>query len=113
MFYLVILTNMITQIITKEAVHQIKFSSEDVLNTELEKMHRTLQLDKAMKLGNSYKLHVSIYFRGTNGEFLKTIATVWAVTEKYLVLKGNTLIPIHSIYDIDFISNQESLSLVA
>ena len=113
MFYLIILPNMITQIITKETVHQIKFIGEDVLNTDLEKVQRALQLDKALKLGNSYKLHVSIYFRGTNGEFLKTSATVWAVTEKYLVLKGNTLIPIHSIYDIDFISDQESFSLVA
>ena len=113
MFYLINLTDMITQMIAKETVPQIKFTREDVLSTELEKTQRKLQLEKALKLGNSYKLHVSIYFHGTNGESLKTIATVWAVTEQYLVLKGNVLIPIHSIRDIDFISDQESYMLVA
>lgn len=96
---------MVTQIITKETVHSIQFWNEDVLHTENEKQERSYKLDKAMKLGNVYKQQVCIHFKGIDGMVLKTIATIWALTETCLILKSHTMIPIKSILDIDLVAS--------
>lgn len=96
---------MMTQIITKETVHNIQFWTDDVLQTESEKQQRFYKLERAMKLGNVYKQQVCIHFKGVNGEVLKTIATIWALTETYIVLKSHIMIPIKSILEIDYVAS--------
>ena len=58
------------------------------------------KLKRAQSLGNLFKLHTLILFYGENGEYLETEATVWAVAEKYIMIKGGTVIPISSIVDV-------------
>ena len=58
------------------------------------------KLKRAQSLGNLFKLHALILFNGEDGELLETEATVWAVAEKYIMIKGGTVIPISSIIDV-------------
>ncbi len=57
-------------------------------------------LQRALTLGNLYKSHVLILFYDENGNYMETEATVWAVSEKYIMIKGGTVIPIDSIIDV-------------
>jgi hypothetical protein len=44
---------------------------------------------------------VRIYFINALGEHMETEGTVWAVTEKYVMLKGGNTIPIRAINKVD------------
>lgn len=57
-------------------------------------------LQRALRLGNLYKNHVRIQFYNESGHYMETEATIWAVTEKYVMIKGGTVIPIDSIVDV-------------
>lgn len=58
------------------------------------------KLNRALTLGNLYKTSVRIQFTSQNDEFLETEATIWAVTEKYVMLKGGVMLPIDCIIDV-------------
>ena len=60
------------------------------------------KLQKALVLGNIYKTHVQLMMVNSSHQHIKTTATVWAVTEKYVTLKGGVVIPVGSIMDIVF-----------
>ena len=81
-------------------IEQVIFSNDDVLISENDKIARKWKLERALKLGNLFKHHVEVIFINQHGERLKTTATIWAVTEAYVVLKGGKVIPINSICDI-------------
>lgn len=92
---------MAVQAISKEALKVIPFASEDVLTNEVDKKMRRWKLERAMKLGNLYKHPVQITFTNKMGERMKTTATIWAVTEEYVVVKGGNAIPVRSIYEVE------------
>ena len=58
------------------------------------------KLNRALALGNLYKVHTHILFYDENGNRIQTEATVWAVSEKYIMIKGGTVIPVSSIIDV-------------
>lgn len=92
---------MSVQIINKENIQHMGFISMDALNNEQERSLRLQKLQRAQSLGNLYKHHVKVIFYNDKLELMQTVATVWAVTEKFIVLKGGTSIPIHSIRDLE------------
>ncbi|MBL4654850.1 MAG: hypothetical protein JKY33_03395 [Bacteroidia bacterium] len=60
---------------------------------------RKAMLERATTLGNAYHSKVKIDFETTNG--IKEVeTTIWATTEKYVLLKGGIAIPIHCILDV-------------
>lgn len=59
------------------------------------------ELSYAVRLGNEFKAKTLITFETTQGP--KTVeTTVWSVTDRYLQLKGGTLIPLSSIINVRF-----------
>lgn len=88
--------------IDESIIHGFPFVKQDVLKFEEDQKERFRKLVIAMQLGNLYKQHVKIKFTNNENALFETIATVWAVTEKFVILKGNTFIPIHSIYEVEF-----------
>lgn len=59
------------------------------------------ELSYAVRLGNEFKAKTLITFETTQGP--KTVeTTVWSVADKYLQLKGGTLIPLSSIISVRF-----------
>lgn len=87
-------------VIPKEEVAKFKFVSDDVLPTEGEREERFKKLEKAMLLGNGYKTKVKITFETIEG-IRKVETTVWEASEDQLLIKGDTMIPIHAILDVE------------
>lgn len=86
---------------TKERIHLLRFANKEVINNETEKRKRSLALIRAMRLGNLFKNKVSIYFRDSLNRLIKVNTTIWGVTQKDVILKKGTLIPIHSIERVE------------
>lgn len=85
--------------VDKSQLSSISFGKND----KLEQGSRSLiryNLQRALTLGNLYKSHVLILFYNEQGSYMETEATVWAVSEKYIMIKGGTVIPIDSIIDV-------------
>jgi len=83
--------------IDKNEIKNLKFGTQEVLENEFEITERWRDLNYSMILGNIHKVPVRIIFRDENNEEYKTETTIWSVTEKNVILKNNTLIPISSI----------------
>lgn len=97
--------NTITQnptiLVEKEEITKFAFPKGDVLSSEIKRTERDSRINKGMKLGNSVKRKVKIIFEDTIG-FKKVETTIWGVTEKNIILKQGTLIPIQRIHEIKF-----------
>lgn len=87
-------------LIEKEEIPYLQFSGEEVLKSEEEKEKRWEDLTTAMQLGNIYKRKVFIYFKDNQG-LKKVRTTIWALTEKYVILKGGIVIPVWRIIKIE------------
>lgn len=88
-------------LIEKEEISKFIFPKEEVIQDAAEILLRTENLAKGLKLGNNYKGKVEILFED-NTSIKKVETTVWGVTEKYIILKGDILIPIKRIHSISF-----------
>ena len=90
------------QLIEKEQLGNLKFPDTEVLTTADEKLQLQKTLDKALALGNLDKVKVQIIFEDKEG--LKRVdTTVWGITEKNILLKGDRRIPIKRIHSIEFV----------
>lgn len=59
------------------------------------------QLNSAMILGNNFKGKCRIYFNTLDG--MKAVeTTVWSVAEKFVLLKGDIIIPVNCIAKVEF-----------
>jgi len=89
-------------LIPKEDIPQYHFVSFDVLENETEREQRSVDLQKAMLLGNTDHVKIKLYFQTTEG--LKEVeTTVWAFTDSQVVLKSGTNVPVHSISKVEFV----------
>jgi hypothetical protein len=88
-------------VISKEEIAGHHFGHQEVLSNPDAIAQRRSDLEKAMKLGNTEHNKVKIVFESTNGIFVVE-TTIWSVTQNNVMLKGNTLIPIHCIRQISF-----------
>jgi len=85
--------------IEKENVHCLSFPSHEVLETIEAKKSRNMVLNRASILGNIDHTKMHIVFKDAEG--LKRVhTTVWGVTDKYVILKGASLIPLHRIVKV-------------
>lgn len=90
------------QMVEKEQISKFNFSTNDVLQSDLEKRKRMEKLMKATTLGNAFKTKVKILFQTFEGEIMKVETTAWAVGDRFVSLKAGTHIPISSIVDVEF-----------
>ena len=87
--------------IKPEEVSTLKFTNEDVLKDEKLRIQRQRDLQKAMVLGNSFKQKVILLFKDyKSNKHLMT--TVWHSSSEYISLKGGVVLPVKSIYKIEF-----------
>jgi hypothetical protein len=62
--------------------------------------HVIEKLKKAMVLGNNFKLKSKIFFNTSEG--LKAVeTTVWSVSENHVLLKGDIVIPLNAIVQVE------------
>lgn len=86
-------------LIEKEQIVELKFPKTEVLNDEESKRERSRKIHRATSLGNLEKHKVMIVFSDTQG-VKKVSTTIWAQTEKKIILKGGNSIPVHCIWDV-------------
>lgn len=88
--------------IEKELIPVLHFPVSEVLFSKYDRDRRRNELDKALELGNGEHIKVRIFFEDV--EDLKLVeTTIWGVTEKAVLLKGDLQLPIHRIIEIQTI----------
>lgn len=89
------------QTIPKEQVAALRFPSQDVIHHPYKKSERMAKLLLATKLGNLEQGKIRIYFYDDTGpKMVET--TIWATSDKSVILKQGMIIPIHCISDVSF-----------
>jgi hypothetical protein len=93
--------NDIVTLVEKEDIKEFKFNQGDVLISEEQKNERQARIKRGMRLGNSFKRKVKIVFEDIEG-IKKVETTIWGFTDKNVILKKTTIIPIRCIHEIKF-----------
>lgn len=86
-------------IIEKEDIASLKFPPTDVLDDDAEMKTRISEINRALSLGNLEHSKIKIFFEDNESKKIVN-TTVWAVTDKNVVLKQGVMIPIHRIYKL-------------
>lgn len=86
-------------IIEKEEIASLKFPATDVLDDDNEKKTRISEINRALSLGNLEHSKIKIFFEDYESKKIVN-TTVWAVTDKNIILKQGVMIPIHRIYKL-------------
>lgn len=90
----------IIQKVNKEEIKFLHFPKEDVLFFDEDRTIRNKNLTNAISLGNLDHQKVKIIFQDIEGS-KEVETTIWAVTDKDIVLKQGTTIPIHRIVNVN------------
>ena len=88
-------------LIVKEDVSELNFPKDNVLIDVEEQKKLKSKINKALKLGNALKGKVKIIFEDDEGRKMVE-TTIWGVTDKNILLKKTTIVPIRRIHDIKF-----------
>lgn len=88
--------------VPKETIGAVAFAAQDVLSDSTQVAERQSRLLRAMSLGNLYHHKVTITYQLHQQITQRVEATVWAVTDQRVVLKGGRVIPIHAIERVDW-----------
>lgn len=93
------MTHAMVNPITKEQLKDLKFDHAEVLTENTERDERKKRLHLAMVLGNTYKNKVKLVFKSLTG-VCSVDTTIWATTDKNVVLKGGLFIPVACILQV-------------
>ncbi|WP_298224083.1 hypothetical protein [Flavobacterium sp.] len=83
--------------IEKERIQTLKFPHSEVLQDNHAIHQRHSDLNRAQALGNLEHSKIKIFFEDSQSKRMVE-TTVWAVTDKSVILKQGVGIPIHRIY---------------
>ena len=87
------------EIVEKENIQSLTFPKTDVLKDNDAIYQRKNELNRAQALGNLEHSKIKIFFEDDESKKIVD-TTVWAVTDKNVVLKQGLMIPIHRIYKL-------------
>lgn len=92
------MSNSLTPIIvSKESIPELTFPNKEVLDKSDLIENRQKELERATTLGNVEHSKIKIIFEDDKG--LKQVeTTIWATTDKRIILKGGVVIPINRIH---------------
>ncbi len=87
-------------VIEKELIAELRFPDTEVLNDAdlIKKRHR--DLERATTLGNAEHGKIKITFEDSVG-IKRVNTTIWATTDKRIILKKGVVIPINRIHEVD------------
>ncbi|MFN4813270.1 MAG: hypothetical protein ACK46S_09745 [Bacteroidota bacterium] len=89
-------------IVSKESIANLSFPANEVLKSREEIKNRMLDLERATTLGNVEQTKIKIIFEDT--ESIKQVeTTIWATTDKRIILKGGVVIPISRIHEVKIV----------
>lgn len=85
--------------VNKEEIKYLQFPKEEVLSSKEDQNERCLMMKRAMALGNLEQEKVGILFLDNEG-YKRVETTIWGVTNKYVILKQATVIPLERIVGV-------------
>ncbi|MCG0015376.1 hypothetical protein [Winogradskyella immobilis] len=85
--------------VNKESIKSLQFPKEELLSSIAKRKERCNKLKRAMALGNLEQEKVKIIFIDNEG-FKRVETTIWGVTDKNVILKESTLIPLGRIVSV-------------
>ena len=89
-------------IVSKESISNLIFPNTEVLKLKEDITNRMLDLERATTLGNVEHNKIKVIFDDNEG--LKQVeTTIWATTDKRIILKGGVVIPIIRIHEVKII----------
>ena len=89
-----------SKLIEKENLSSLSFLPDDVLFSSDDMKQRENDLNNALKLGNTYKHKVKIYFRDiASNKHIET--TIWQLDDQNITLKSGIILPINSVYKVE------------
>jgi hypothetical protein len=85
--------------VSKESIANLSFPPAEVLQSREDIKSRMFDLERATALGNVEQSKIKIIFE--DSESLKQVeTTIWATTDKRIILKGGVVIPISRIHEV-------------
>ncbi len=87
-------------LIEKEYISNLKFPGSEVLQDKTSIDERIMTLHRATSLGNLDKHKVTIVFEDESG-IKKVRTTIWAMTDRKILLKAGRSIPINRIHTVE------------
>jgi len=83
----------------KYDLRKVNFAKKEVLSFPQKMDERAYQINRGLIVGNTHKTPVRIIFEA-DGEMMEIEATIWAVTESWVILKSELMIPIRCIHEV-------------
>lgn len=80
----------------------MRFYPSEVLTEKTQRQWRLHDLQRALILGNIEHCHANIIFKTSEGSLQQVQATIWSVSEEYVLLKGGAFIPVRAIVDLEY-----------
>ncbi len=88
--------------IEKETLKEYNFTKKEIHKDKKRITRRTVNIQRAVKLGNLFKTKVKIFFRTEDHALNFVETTIWGAGKEFIELKGAITIPIVAIEKIDF-----------
>jgi hypothetical protein len=85
----------------KEQIVNLQFPKGNQQN-QLERDILRQKLEKAVLLGNGQKIKVKLIIIDRNDQHYQVETTLWAVTEKHVMLKYGINIPLDALVDLEY-----------
>ena len=92
--------NHLTETIEREGLNRCSFRKPAFRFTDHEIRERNQRLYLAMLMGNNYSSEARIVFNTLEG-YKEVWSTIWATTEKFILLKGGNTIPLEAIAEVE------------
>lgn len=93
------ITDSTIPLVDKEIISNLHFPASEVLQDKFSISNRINALHRATSLGNLNKHKVHITFEDAEG--VKVVnTTIWALTERKIILKAGRSIPINRIHSV-------------
>ena len=85
--------------INREKIPLLQFKTLEVIDDTDLCLQRKLSLQRAAQMSHSFYSKVRIVFQTEEGK-MEVLTTVWAVTDKFVILKGGISIPVCAICEV-------------
>ncbi len=97
--------------VDKDQLKECAFKNLAGMHTEYELAERNRRLYLAMLMGNNFESKVKITFNTLDG-YCEVNSVIWATTEKYVLLKGGSCIPLEAIVTVDMDTSQQNTNRI-
>jgi hypothetical protein len=88
--------------IPKESVPGTRFFPSEVITDKAQRQWRLYDLQRALILSNIDHCHANIIFKTSEGSLQQVQATIWSVSDDFVLLKGGAFIPVRAIIALEY-----------